>query len=158
IAVLLGLSAPGAAPGQPPPPAAATTPVRGVYGGIPTEILDAGQSLREFGVDAVWLGSGSFTPERLAQLRREGVQVYAEFNTMHVADYVKAHPDAAPVGADGRVSPPPDGWQGVCPTHEGYRASRMQAFRALLTTFAVDGVWLDYHHSHASWEQARPNM
>src|SRR5690606_35713975 len=25
-------------------------------------------------------------------------------------------------------------------------------------TFAVDGVWLDYHHSHASWEQARPNM
>jgi hypothetical protein len=34
----------------------------------------------------------------------------------------------------------------------------MQAFRDLLVTFAIDGVWLDYHHSHASWEQATPNL
>src|SRR5690606_6652392 len=63
-----------------------------------------------------------------------------------------------PIGTDGRVSPPPEGWQGVCPTHEAYRASRMAAFRALLTDYAIDGVWLDYHHSHASWERAVPNM
>ena len=31
------------------------------------------------------------------------------------------HPDAAPIGADGLPCPPPDGWQGVCPTHAGYR-------------------------------------
>jgi hypothetical protein len=133
-------------------------PVRGIYGGIPQEIVDSGRSLRAFGVDAVWLGSGSYTAERLAWLRAQQVQAYAEFNTLHVADYLKAHPDAAPVGADGRVSPPPDGWQGICPTHEGYRAERMRAFRTLLETFAIDGVWLDYHHAHASWEQAAPNM
>jgi hypothetical protein len=34
----------------------------------------------------------------------------------------------------------------------------MAAFRALLTEFDLDGVWLDYHHSHASWEQAEPEM
>ena len=133
-------------------------PLRGIYGGIPQEIIDGGRSLREFGVDAVWLGSGSYTAERLAWMRAQRVQAYAEFNTLHVADYLKAHPDAAPVGTDGRVSPPPDGWQGICPTHEGYRAERMRAFRTLLETFAIDGVWLDYHHSHASWEQAEPNM
>lgn len=138
--------------------ASRTTPVRGIYGGVPQEILDTGRSLREYGVDAVWLGSGSFTAERLALLRAQQVQVYAEFNTLHVADYLKTHPDAAPIGPDGRVSPPPDGWQGICPTHEAYRAFRMQAFRTLLDTFAIDGVWLDYHHSHASWEQATPNM
>ena len=109
-------------------------------------------------MDAVWLGSGSYTAERLSWLRAQKVQAFAEFNTLHVAEYVKAHPDAAPVGADGRVSPPPDGWQGVCPTHEGYRVERMRAFRTLLETFAIDGVWLDYHHAHASWEQAVPNM
>jgi hypothetical protein len=75
-----------------------------------------------------------------------------------VAEYVKTHPDAAPVGSDGQISPAPDGWQGVCPTHDGYRAERMQAFRTLLETFAIDGVWLDYHHAHASWEQATPKM
>jgi hypothetical protein len=125
---------------------------------VPQEILDKGVRLRDFGIDAVWLGSGSFTAERLALLRAEGMQVFAEFNTLHVADYLKEHPDAAPIGADGRVSPPPQGWQGICPTHDAYRRFRMDAFRALLQDFAIDGVWLDYHHSHASWERAEPDM
>lgn len=133
-------------------------PLRGIYGGVPEEILASGRSLREFGIDAVWLGSGSITAERLATLRAEGVQVFAEFNTLHVADFIKTHPDAAPVGADGKVSPAPDGWQGICPTHEAYRAQRMASFRDLLARFAIDGVWLDYHHAQASWEQAVPNM
>jgi hypothetical protein len=34
----------------------------------------------------------------------------------------------------------------------------MQAFRRLLEEYAVDGVWLDYHHAHASWEQAEPKL
>jgi hypothetical protein len=77
---------------------------------------------------------------------------------MHEAGYLKEHPDAAPVGANGRASPPPDGWQGVCPTHPGYRRYRMDAFRDVLARFPLEGIWLDYHHSHASWEQAVPNM
>jgi hypothetical protein len=132
--------------------------MRGLYGGVPQEILDSGRSLKEFGVDAVWLGSGSFTPERMALLRAQGVRVFAEFNTLHVASFLEEHPDAAPIGPDGLVSPPPQGWQGICPTHEAYRASRMAAFRRLLEDYAVDGVWLDYHHSHASWERAEPEM
>ncbi len=141
-----------------PPDAGRPRPLRGIYGGVPQEILDAGTRLRDFGVDAVWLGAGSVTPERLALLRAEGVQVYAEFNTLHVSDYLKDHPDAAPIGIDGQVSPPPHDWQGLCPTHEGYRQFRMDAYRRLLQDFAIDGVWLDYHHSHASWERADPDM
>jgi hypothetical protein len=142
----------------PPPDASRPPPLRGIYGGVPQEILDAGTRLRDFGVDAVWLGAGSITPERLALLRAEGVQVYAEFNTLHVADYLEEHPDAAPIGSDGRVSPPPHEWQGICPTHDAYRRFRMDAFRTLLQDFAIDGVWLDYHHSHASWERSDPDM
>jgi hypothetical protein len=124
VIALLGAAACAPAKAGAPP-----APVRGIYGGVPREIVDGGQSVRAFGVDAVWLGSGSYTAERLAWLRAQQVQAYAEFNTLHVADSLKAHPDAAPVGSDGRVSPPPDGWQGICPTHEGYRADRMRAFR-----------------------------
>ena len=64
-------------------------PVRGIYGGVPQEILDSGRALREFGIDAVWLGSGSITADRLTLLRAQGVQVYAEFNTLHVAEYAE---------------------------------------------------------------------
>jgi hypothetical protein len=132
--------------------------VRGIYGGVPTQWFEQGETLDDYGVNAIFLGSGAITGERLALLRRHGAHVFAEFNTMHEAAYLKEHPDAAPVGADGEVSPPPDGWQGVCPTHPGYRRARMEAFRAVVTEHDLDGVWLDYHHSHASWEQAVPNL
>src|SRR5579871_4206077 len=132
--------------------------IRGIYGGIPTELLTQGRALADYGVNAIWMGSGSLSAESIALLREQGAQVYAEFNSMHEGGYLAVHPDAAPVGADGAICPPPDGWQGLCPTHPGYRRHRMDAFRAVLRDYAVDGIWLDYHHSHASWEQAVPNM
>jgi hypothetical protein len=134
--------------------------IRGIYGGVPQQVFDRGESLEDYGINAIWIGSGGATPELIASLkaRSKSVKVFAEFNTMHEAGYLKDHPDAAPVGADGKVSPPPDDWQGICPTHSGYRQSRMEAFRKLIKAVALDGVWLDYHHSHANWEQPKPNM
>lgn len=132
--------------------------IRGVYGGVPTQILDRGQSLADYGINAVWVGSGGLSREQVALVKRQGAKLFAEFNTMHEASYLKDHPDAAPFGSDGRVCPPPDGWQGVCPTHPGYRKARTEAFRKALADFEIDGIWLDYHHAHASWEQAVPNL
>ena len=103
--------------------------IRGIYGGVPREILDRGKSLDDFGVNAVWVGSGGLTAEDITLLKTQGARVFAEFNTMHEAGYLKDHPDAMPVGTDGKPCPAPDGWQGVCPTHPGYRESRMEAFR-----------------------------
>ncbi|WP_205679035.1 hypothetical protein [Aquisphaera insulae] len=135
-----------------------TVEIRGVYGGMPAEILDRGKTLADYGINAVWIGSGGLTREAIETLKRQGAKAFAEFNTMHDAAYLEGHPDAAPIGADGTPCPPPDGWQGVCPTHPGYRAARMAAFRQVLRDFAIDGIWLDYHHAHASWEQAEPAL
>lgn len=132
--------------------------IRGLYGGIPTEWFQQGRTLADYGVNAIWIGSGGLSQEGVALLKQQDAQVFAEFNSMHEAGYLKEHPEAAPLGPDGSVSPPPDGWQGVCPTHPGYRRYRMEAFRAALRDFEIDGIWLDYHHSHASWEQAAPNL
>jgi hypothetical protein len=131
--------------------------IRGIYGGVPVELLDHGR-LQKYGVNAIFMGSAGINAKRVALLKEQGAKVFAEFNTMHVASYLKEHPDAAPVGVDGKVSPPPQGWQGICPTHPGYRQFRMDAFRSVLREFEIDGVWLDYHHSHASWERAVPEM
>jgi hypothetical protein len=144
-----------AANGGAPPPHLQT---RGTYGVVPSEIFAAGRTLADYGINTVFLNAGLVDAESVALLRRHGARVYAEFNTMHHAEYLVAHPEAAPIGADGAVSPPPDGWQGVCPTHEGYRRNRMDALRALLEAHPIDGVWLDYHHAHASWEQAAPSL
>ncbi|MEO2027726.1 MAG: hypothetical protein ABGZ23_17785 [Fuerstiella sp.] len=131
--------------------------IRGIYGGVPTELLVQG-TLRDYGVNAIFMGSGGINAERVAVLKKQGAKIFAEFNTMHVATYLKDHADAAPVGVDGKVCPAPHGWQGNCPTHPGYRRFRMDAFRRVLRDFEIDGIWLDYHHSHASWERAVPDM
>jgi hypothetical protein len=134
--------------------------IRGIYGGVPSQMFDRGKTLDDYGVNAIWVGSGSVTRALVDGLkaRSPGLKVFAEFNTMHEAGYLRDHPDASPVGPDGRICPPPDGWQGVCPTHEGYHRTRMEAFRRTLRAAAIDGIWLDYHHAQASWEQARPNL
>lgn len=131
--------------------------IRGVYGGAPTELLEPGK-LESHGVNAIFMGTSALTTERVAKIKAQGAKVFGEFNTMHVAGYLKQHPDAAPIGIDGKPSPPPHGWQGVCPTHPGYRRFRMDEFRRVLKEYEIDGVWLDYHHSHASWERAEPAM
>jgi hypothetical protein len=134
--------------------------IRGVYGGVPQQIFDRGETLDDYGINAIWIGSASASNKLVADLksRSKTLKVFVEFNTMHEAGYLKDHPDARPIGSDGRVSPPPDGWQGVCPTHPGYRRDRMESFRMVLAAAPIDGVWLDYHHAHANWEQADPNL
>ena len=96
------------------------------------------------------LAPGSLNAVEIDRYHELGVKVFAEFNSMHAGQYLKEHPDAAPIGPDGKPSPPPDGWQGVSPFHEGYRRERMNEFRRVLSAFEVDGIWLDYHHAHAS--------
>jgi hypothetical protein len=131
--------------------------VRAIYGGLPGEKVE-GSRLKDFGINAVFIGSGSVNDRRVKWVKEQGAYIFAEFNTLHKAEYLERVPDAAPVGADGKVCPPPHGWQGVCPTHPGYRNERMQSFRTLLQTYSLDGIWLDYHHSHASWERDVPEM
>ncbi|MBI2300954.1 MAG: family 10 glycosylhydrolase [Armatimonadetes bacterium] len=132
--------------------------MRGIYGGAPREMVPAGGRLVDQGVNAIFVGSGGINDELVTWAREQGVKLYAEFNTMHAAEYLKDHPDAAPVGVDGQPCPPPDGWQGVAPAHEGYRRWRMDALRELVARVPIDGVWLDYHHSQANWEQPEPAM
>ena len=61
--------------------------IRGVYGGIPDELLQPGKTLADCGINAVWIGSGGLTAERVALVRQQGARVFAEFNTLHVGGY-----------------------------------------------------------------------
>lgn len=143
---------PGAATGR------GAVQIRGIYGGFPNQIFDRGETPADYGVNAIWVGSGSLDAKQIERYHNLGIKVFAEFNSLHAAQYLKEHPDAAPIGPDGRPSPPPSGWQGVSPFHAGYRQDRMREFRRVLQTFEIDGIWLDYHHAHAAWEQAEPNL
>ena len=82
-------------------------PVRGIYGGYPSQILDRGEKPADYGVNAIWVGSSALRAAEIARYHDLGMKVFAEFNSMHAAQYLKEHPDAAPLGPDGKPSPPP---------------------------------------------------
>jgi hypothetical protein len=132
--------------------------IRGIYGGFPRQILQRGETPADYGINAIWVGSGRLDASEIDRYHGLGLKVFAEFNSMHSAGFLKKHPDAAPIGPNGKPSPPPHGWQGVSPFHPGYRRDRMQEFRRVLKTFDIDGIWLDYHHAHASWERDKPSL
>ena len=69
--------------------------VTGVYGGFLTQILERGQKPSDFGIDAVWVGSGGLKADQIARHRDLGLKVYAEFNSMHLASFLREHPDVA---------------------------------------------------------------
>ena len=114
--------------------------IRGIYGGFPNALFERGKTPPDYGINAVWVGSGGLKREEIDRYHNLGLKVFAEFNSMHVAGYLKDHPDAAPIGSDGRPSPPPHDWQGVSPFNAGYRKNRMDEFRGVLEMFEIDGI------------------
>ncbi len=45
---------------------------------------------------------------------------------------------------------------GVCPTEPGFRKYRFDQLRELLSEYDLDGVWMDYVHWHAQFEEPEP--
>ena len=98
--------------------------IRGIYGGFPRQILQRGETPADYGINAIWVGSGRLDASEIDRYHRLGLKVFAEFNSMHSAAYLKEHPDAAPIGPDGKPSPPPHGWQ-TSPCPSGTRPYRL---------------------------------
>lgn len=129
--------------------------IRGVYG-HPGPLWDKGYALSELGVNAVFVHSGSIDSAMVRRAREEGVKVYSEFATLNGKNYVEEHPEAWAVNAAGERVEAASWFMGVCPTETGFRAYRFNQLRELLTKFDLDGVWMDYVHWHAQFEEPEP--
>lgn len=130
-------------------------PVKGIYGN-PAAILKAGYSFRELGVNAIFVRSVSLDESLVRTAREQDVGVFVEFPTLNGEGYVENHPEAWPVDETGERSLAADWFMGVCPTDPGFKAYRVAQLRGILSTYTVDGIWLDYLHWHAQFETPDP--
>jgi hypothetical protein len=128
---------------------------RGMYS-HPKPFWEKGARLGEYGVNALFTHSGSITSELLARAASEGARVYAEFPTLNGKGYVEKHPEAWPVNEHGEKAPAATWFMGACPTDPGFRAWRMKQLDELLDRFELAGIWLDYFHWHAQFEDPSP--
>ena len=129
--------------------------IKGIYGN-PTPFWDKELNLHELGVNAIFIHSGSINHDILNKARSEGLMVFAEFATLNGKNYVDKHPEAWAVNEKGEKVQAATWFMGVCPTEPGFRKYRYDQLRELLLEYDLDGVWLDYVHWHAQFEDPEP--
>jgi hypothetical protein len=122
----------------------------------PKPFWDKGLRLDDHGVNAVFVHGGSIHSEMIDRARSEGAKIFAEFATLNGRGYVEKHPEAWPVDERGEKSPPATWFLGACPTEPGFRAYRMKQLNELLDRHDIAGVWMDYFHWHAQFEEPEP--
>jgi hypothetical protein len=129
--------------------------IRGIYGN-PAPFWDQGIKLNNLGVNAVFVHSGAINHDMISRVKNEGLKLFAEFATLNGKRYVEEHPEAWAVNHKGEKVEAATWFMGVCPTNPGFREYRANQLRELLQKFQLDGVWLDYVHWHAQFEDPHP--
>jgi hypothetical protein len=129
--------------------------IRGIYGN-PKPFWDRELNLPDLGVNAIFVHSGSINQEMITRARSEGLKIFAEFATLNGKNYVEAHPEAWAINETGEKVEAASWFMGVCPTEPGFKQYRMDQLRELLTEFDLDGIWMDYVHWHAQFEEPEP--
>lgn len=132
-----------------------TMEIKGIYG-HPSPLWDAGFQMNELGINAVFVHSGAIDLKMIQRARQEGVKVFAEFATLNGKGYVQDYPDAHAINDKGQPVEQASWFMGVCPTNTSFRAYRFQQLRDLLSQFDLDGIWMDYVHWHAQFEDPEP--
>lgn len=127
----------------------------GIYGS-PEPFWERGYELKDLGVNAVFVHSGTIDQQMVERTHVEGIKIFAEFATLNGKNYVKNHPDAWPINQNGQKANQASWFMGVCPTNTEFRNYKMEELRNLLKSYDLDGVWLDYIHWHAQFEEPEP--
>ncbi len=133
--------------------------IKGIYA-HPKPFWEQNLRLDDYGVNATFIHSTEIDEATLQRAQREGCKVFAEFATLNgkYGNYAYDHPEAHPMDDQGNQVPPATWFLGACPTDPGFRSFRMQALKELLAKYPLDGVWMDYIHWHAQFEDPYPQL
>lgn len=129
--------------------------IRGIYGS-PDAFWKKNIRLDSLNVNAIFLGYKSVNEKLMDRARQEGLKVFAEFPSLNGKGYVEEHPEAWAIDSSGKKVEPASWFLGVCPTEPGFKNYRMTELRDVLRKFDLNGIWLDYLHWHAQFEEPEP--
>ena len=137
------------------PQSYAQVEIRGIYG-HPKPLWDKGYTLPDLGINALFLHSHSIDSALMERTKKEGIAVYSEFATLNGKNYVDKHPEAWAINEKGERVEAATWFMGVCPTEPGFQEYRFGQLRELLRKYEVKGIWMDYVHWHAQFEDPNP--
>lgn len=138
------------------------TKVKSLYGFSPDLPPFVGKSpaaqadlLKSWGNTAVF--GGYQNPEFVAAVHAAGLKLYAEFACFVGATWWEKVPASRPVTSTGELLPQQKWYCGVNPTTPAVRREQLAALERLLTTYPLDGVWLDFIRWPCHWEGRDPH-
>lgn len=131
--------------------------IHGIYGN-PAPFWEKGWNLSELGVNAIFVHGQSIDSALMIKAEQDELMVFAEFATLNGKNYVQDHPEAWAINEHGERVEAASWFMGVCPSDSGFIAYRMNQLRNLLQHYPVKGVWLDYLHWHAQFEEPIPTL
>lgn len=129
--------------------------IRGIYGS-PEPFWNKNLKLSDLNVNAIFIHHNSITKSMIDRAKKEGIKVFAEFATLNGKGYVDKHPEAWAIDKNGNKVEAATWFMGVCPTEPGFKQYRIDELRKLLRTHDLDGIWMDYLHWHAQFEDPEP--
>jgi hypothetical protein len=89
-------------------------------------------------------------------LRAAGMRVYQTTALFFDPELMASFPDARPVDANGDFDRGFDWYHGVCPTHEGYFAVKIERLRRVAGELGPDGFFLSFTRFPGFWENWVP--
>ncbi len=141
-----------------------------VFAGLVCWVSSVGAaSVGIYGVGEEWGGQGEGVVDRVFVVPRADVvrahatagrEVYLSLNVFGGKAARQQFSDSVPVLASGELLP--DRFGGVCPTHAGWRQSRLELLgrwaRELGGPGGIAGVWLDFIRYPGRWEERQPDI
>lgn len=110
--------------------------------------------LHSWGADAIF--GGYENAAFVDALHAQGMQLFAEFPCFVGKEWWEQLPESHPITATGQPLAPIDWYHGVNPSVPAVRQQRLAALSALLRTYPIDGVWLDFIRWPCRWEKPTP--
>jgi hypothetical protein len=89
-------------------------------------------------------------------LRAAGLRVYQTTALFFDPELLQSFQDARPVDANGNPHVGFDWYLGVCPTHDGYLASKIERLQRVATELEPDGLFLSFTRYPGFWENWVP--
>lgn len=129
----------------------------GVFGS-PDVIWNRGESLRDYNINAVFIGHSSLEKGMIDRIHDEGSKVFSEIGIFVGKDVVEKYPELAPIGIDGNPLSPIKWYMGINPAIDWYREKKLSETESILNNYNIDGLWLDFIRYPCHWEVPNPKL
>lgn len=112
--------------------------------------------LSSWGINAVF--GGYKDKQMLEALRKYGIKTYVSVRIFHNGRFWHKYPQSRPIDVHGNPIEKEEWYTPLTPSNHEVRMERLAEIEKLVSSYDVDGVWLDFTYWPCLWERPKPKL